>query len=425
VVVAVSQGIATLSGTVSNVLASKRALDVAETIRGVRSVVDTVTVTPIARTDDQLKGDVTSALRNDVATKPFVISVAAKDGRVTLSGAADSWEQRHLFEDVAEGVPGVASLTNDVTLHYSAARSDAEILTDVKHRLANDVWLDGDVFDVTVNGPTVRLSGVVGSAAEKSRARDDAWVAGAGTVVDEGVIVDWFSRNDQRHIADFGTRSDAEIAQGVRDALRIDPRLATPLPLVAVQNGAVTLSGGVGSAKARLAAAADAKNTWGVWSVRDTLLVQPSSSPSDADLEREATRLLKDDLLFSDGQPIRVSSAKGKVTLRGTLGSGFDRFAALEDVESLPGVAEIDDELVVKRPPPDIQAAIEDQLFWDPMVERDRVTVTVAPDGVATLTGTLDSWGEIKAAADDAMLGGAARVTNLLKLRNYPEVAAP
>jgi len=64
-------------------------------------------------------------------------------------------------------------------------------------------------------------------------------------------------------------------------------------------------------------------------------------------------------------------------------------------------------------------------LFWDPTLEPDRVSVAVAPDGVVTLTGTLDSWGEIKAATDDAVWGGAARVINLIKLKNHPEVVAP
>ena len=102
-----------------------------------------------------------------------------------------------------------------------------------------------------------------------------------------------------------------------------------------------------------------------------------------------------------------------------------ERFYAIADVESIPGVTEIDDGLSVKRPPADIKASIDDRLFWDPMVQRDRVSVAVAPDGVTTLTGTLDSWSEIKAAADDALWGGATHVVNVLKLKKHPEVVAP
>ena len=49
----------------------------------------------------------------------------------------------------------------------------------------------------------------------------------------------------------------------------------------------------------------------------------------------------------------------------------------------------------------------------------------MASDGVVTLSGTLDSWGEIRAAVDDARWAGAKRVVNVLKLKNHPNVAAP
>ncbi len=68
--------------------------------------------------------------------------------------------------------------------------------------------------------------------------------------------------------------------------------------------------------------------------------------------------------------------------------SNFARFAAVEDVAGVPGVVKIDDELIFSRPPSEIKADIEDRMYWDPMVDRERVTVAVGTDGVATLTGT-------------------------------------
>jgi hypothetical protein len=56
------------------------------------------------------------------------------------------------------------------------------------------------------------------------------------------------------------------------------------------------------------------------------------------------------------------------------------------------------------------------------MVQRDRVSVAMAPNGDATLTGTVDDWSEIKAATSDAIQGGATRVINLLQLKNHPEL---
>ncbi|CAN5807394.1 hypothetical protein BH11MYX4_BH11MYX4_00970 [soil metagenome] len=415
--VGVSDGICTLSGSVGNLLAKERALRVAESIRGVRSVIDNVDVAPVARTDQQIESDVTRELKRDVATRPYAVGATAKDGKVTLSGSADSWQQKTLFADVAKTVRGVKAIDSQISVHYATERSDAEIAADVKHRVANDVWLDGSAIGVTVTGHTVSVSGVVRSVAEKSRARSDAWTLGVDRVDDSGLVVDWLAHDDQRRTIDYAFRTDDAIAQAVRDAFRLDARLKTLEPKVAVQGGVVTLSGTVDSPMARRAAANDAKDTLGVWSVRDQTLVQPAGRPTDADIERGVKRALAEDLLLPDASSIHPSTAKGKVVLEGKVTSGFARFDAIADAASIPGVAEVVDDLSVTRSPAELKANIEDRLFWDPMVERDRVAVAVAPDGVATLTGTLDSWSEVRAATDDALWGGAKRVVNELALK--------
>ena len=415
--VSVAQGICTLSGSVGNLLAKERALRVAETLKGVRSVIDQIGVTPIARTDEQLRADVTHELQQDVATREHVIGVVAKDGTVTLTGAAGSWPEKTLFAQVAKTVKGVKGIDNQVVIHYEIVPSEAEISADVKHRLANDVSLDGEVIGVTVTGHTVHLTGVVGSVAEKSRARSDGWMVGVDSVDDSSVVVDWRARDDERYVVDHALRSDDEVGKAVRDAFRFDPRLRTLEPHVTVTNGAVVLSGAVDSSQARRAAKLDATDTVGVWEVRDRMVMQAIAKPTDADVERGVKRALSRDLLLPNSAGIHVSSAKGKVVLAGEITSGFERFDALEDATSVAGVAEIVDELKIKRSPPDIKSDIDNRLYWDATVQRDRVAVVVAPDGVATLRGTLDSWIEIKAALNDAVLGGAPRVVNALELK--------
>ena len=423
--VAVTQGIASLSGQVDSLLAKERSVAVAETIKGVRSVVDQVTVTPVMRTDQELRSDVTKELRKDPATRPFTVGVDVKDGQVKLTGMTDSWQQKKLFADVTKEVPGIKGIDNAIVVHFTTDRPASEIAADVKHRIANDVWLDSNVLTTTVAGHTVKLSGTVASVDQKTRARSDAWVAGVDAVDDTGVVVDWFVHNDQRRIIDAPLVSDPQIADAVRDALRLDPRFRTLMPQVAVNGGIVALTGTVDGAKARRAAERDANDTVGVWRVNNEVLVQPSGKPTDGDLERSVKRALSEDLLLRDGKSVQVSSSKGKIVLNGAVASDFERFDAIEDALSVPGVAAVDVGLVVKHTPAEIKAATEDRLFWDPRVERDRVTVSVGPDGVATLTGTLDAWSEIKAASDDALRGGAARVINVLALKKHPEVKAP
>jgi osmotically-inducible protein OsmY len=423
--VAVHQGVADLSGSVRTLLAKERAVGVAETIRGVRSVVDQLLVTPAFRGDEALKRDVERALQSDLATRGYTVGVAVKDGTVTLSGTTDSWQQRRLFGAVAKAVKGVRGLDDAIRVHGPINRPEAEILADIRRRIASDVWLDGDVVDLTIAGRTVHLSGVVGSAAQQSRLRADAWVSGVESVEDGGVTVDWSRWNDQRSVSELTIKSDADIVAAVRDAYRFDPRLKLQVPKVDVKDGVVMLSGNVDDALARRAAAADAMNTVGVWKVRDELTVEPSAPPTDRDIEAAAKRALAEDLTLTNGKSIEVSSANGKVVLRGAISAPFERFDAIDDVTSIPGVVEVDDMLTIDWTPAEVRERITDRLYWDPMVERERVTVAVGPDGVATLTGTLGSWSEVRAATDDALRGGAKRVVNLLALRKPPELEAP
>ncbi|MGD0679619.1 MAG: BON domain-containing protein [Polyangiaceae bacterium] len=100
-------------------------------------------------------------------------------------------------------------------------------------------------------------------------------------------------------------------------AFLLDPRLKKLMPEVAVQN-TVVLSGTVDTPNARRAAEGDAQDTMGVWNVRDEVLVQPVGKPTDFDIERAVRRELAEDIFLPDGKSIRVSSAKGKIALRGS-----------------------------------------------------------------------------------------------------------
>jgi hypothetical protein len=55
--VSTSQGIVTLSGSVDDLLAKKRAVNIAERIRSVRGVIDRITVAPVSRPDEDVRKD--------------------------------------------------------------------------------------------------------------------------------------------------------------------------------------------------------------------------------------------------------------------------------------------------------------------------------------------------------------------------------
>ena len=62
-----------------------------------------------------------------------------------------------------------------------------------------------------------------------------------------------------------------------------------------------------------------------------------------------------------------------------------------------------------------IREEIEDELWWSPFVNESDVKVSVEK-GIATLTGTVDSFSEYNAATEEAYEGGAAWVYNKLKV---------
>jgi len=73
--VSTSQGIVTLSGSVNNILAKERSLNMAESIRGVRGVIDRIAVMPVSRSDADIRKDIQAALRQDPATESYRVAV--------------------------------------------------------------------------------------------------------------------------------------------------------------------------------------------------------------------------------------------------------------------------------------------------------------------------------------------------------------
>jgi len=72
----------------------------------------------------------------------------------------------------------------------------------------------------------------------------------------------------------------------------------------------------------------------------------------------------------------------------------------------------------VERSDREIKQDIKKELQESPFVDSEKITVTVK-DGVATLSGTVDSWTVHAAATAGAYQGGAIAVLNCLKVRDH------
>jgi osmotically-inducible protein OsmY len=104
--VSTSQGIATLSGSAANLLAKERAVKIAESIRGVRGVIDRITVTPVSRPDQDIRKDILTALNQDPATESYQVATSVQDAVATLSGSVGSYPEKQLAARIAKGVKG-------------------------------------------------------------------------------------------------------------------------------------------------------------------------------------------------------------------------------------------------------------------------------------------------------------------------------
>jgi len=439
------QGIVTLSGSVDNLLAKERALEIAETLRGVRAVVNQIEVKPGARTDEEVRKDVERALVMDPAADSYEVKTEVSGGVATLTGTVQSWQEKRLSGEVAKGVKGLKDIKNEITVQYKSKRLDSEIEADVKRRLESDVWVDDAIVTVAVKDGKVTLSGATGSAAENSRAYSDAWVAGVTSVDASGMKVDkWWSRGELQRKDKYAAKSDEEIKKAVQDAFLYDPRVLSFNPTVEVKYGTVTLTGVVDNLKASQAAELDAKNTRGTWRVKNYLKVRPVKQPSDADIAKN----VKSALLWDpsvDRYQINVSVYNGTTYLSGTVDSYYEKSLAEDVASRVNGVVDVNNNLRIEYDPAvvysyhpyrsyyshypyryypyhlgssdrAIKDDIEDELWWSWYVDANQVNVSVS-NGVATLTGAVNSWQEQQAAVTNAMEGGARNVVNNLKVR--------
>ena len=445
--VAARDGIVTLTGSVDNILAQKRAARIAESVKGVRGVVNRIDVySLVLRTDGQIREDVQEALLDDPATDSFEVAVKVADNVVTLSGKVDSWQEKALCRKVAEGVKGVKKVNNQITVSATSPRPDIEIQREIEKVLDWDVRVDDALMDVVVQAGDVTLSGIAGSAAEKRRAVLDAHVRGVKSVDAAGLEVKRWARDADLKGGKYEPKSDKQIESALKDALLYDPRVSLFDVAPAVHDGKVTLRGTVDNLKAKRSAAQDARNTVGVKWVYSRIKVRPAQRSSDRRIESKINDALMRNP-FVERYAITVAVTNGVAELYGTVDTYFEKSRADDAAARVNGVIMVknhlrvqndfdpylynpyvdesylpDDNWLHHRPrfpaksDREIKADIESELFWSPFVDADDVHVAVA-DGEATLTGTVDSWSEYNAAANNAYQGGAVYVNNQLMLK--------
>jgi osmotically-inducible protein OsmY len=342
--VACAGGVLTLEGSVTSRLAKERAVAVAQIVRGVRAIIDRVTVAEAPRPDYAMEFMAAGALSADPAVAAEAIGAHARAGVVRLSGNVDSIAARRIAESDVLALPGVTEVVDDLAVTPSA-RPDARIESAVRRVMHDDPWLEDAQVRVSVRNGVVRIGGVVNSAAERSRAEADA---GACTPRRVDVVALRIVAASDGTLRDDPSpyRADGDLVSALRDAETRDPRVRPFVPTFDVRSAVVVMTGDAPSADAATAAAEDARNLPGIADTHVDIRVAPPAEHSDANVLYDVRgALARNPRLASTG--ITVDVFHGRILLRGTVESEADRRHAVAAATGAPGSQGVDDELLV------------------------------------------------------------------------------
>ncbi|HSF08190.1 MAG TPA: BON domain-containing protein [Nitrospirales bacterium] len=416
-------GVVMLSGEVPTLLARERAGKIVASIRGVQALINTIAVNPTRRIGDkELRFRVFTALAADPASDSYEITVQVDQGRVMLTGTVESWQEKHLTEEVVKSVKGVQSLRSRITVNPKASRPDSEIEAEIFRRLQSDVWVHESLIGIMVDQGHVTLTGTVGSLAEKNSAYTDAWVGGVKGVNVAQLNVEWWARDKMlRHRKDAFT-STTHTAEAIRTAFTYEPRLQDSDIDVRVVEGTAFLIGIVDNLAAKYAAEETTRNTEGIWRVRSFIKVRPPVRLPDRDLEKRVREAFNQHPLIN-GYEIKISANSGKVSLEGYLNSPTEISQTVRAAARVKGVIDVVNYLQIQSPgklDEEIWEEIRRAFWWDPGLFDQDITVTVS-NGTVTLKGTVPSIVEWRRAREVAQDSGAERVRNRLRVQYGPD----
>jgi osmotically-inducible protein OsmY len=90
---------------------------------GVSGVVNAITIKPALSVPD-IKKKIEDALKRHAEVEARAIRVMVQDGKVSLEGTVDNWDERQAVENAAWSVAGVKSVDDRLIIGQSAAGYD-------------------------------------------------------------------------------------------------------------------------------------------------------------------------------------------------------------------------------------------------------------------------------------------------------------
>ena len=214
-------------------------------------------------------------------------------------------------------------------------RPDSDIKRDVEDELRWDPDIDAADIAVNVNNGVVTLAGFVRRFMQKYHAEADAKrVAGVVAVANDLEI----------RLPGVDERPDPEIARDAIDRIKSELPFAWDKIRVVVKNGWVTLEGEVEWNYQRQRAEEAVRRVRGLKGVTNSIEVKPQVAPSE--IRRKIEEALRRAAEI-DASRITVETIGRDVILRGTVRSWAERQEAERAAWSAPGVARVDNRVIV------------------------------------------------------------------------------
>jgi osmotically-inducible protein OsmY len=415
-------GIVTLKGSVYSIAEERKAVQIAESLVGVRGVINKLEVITPEFPDEALQKHVEEALKRHPVTSNYSINVKSQNGNVELTGSVPGNHAKKISQMVAENVLGVKKIDNKLQAKTSEKKSDQQIKDDITRRLRNSAMVDDGLINVTVKNGFVTLQGSVASAIEKTEAIETALVEGVSNVEAKNLKVDVFARNGEMRAGKYEPKTDEELRKALEDALSFDARLVDNIPQVRVKEGIVTLFGTVDNYNSKIAAESTAGNVVGVVSVRNMIKVRPRTPIQDTDLETRVRQAIEHDPHLNKSD-IAVNILNGTVILSGTVGNSYYIYRAEDVVAGVAGVTAIENQIEFKNGSAraasqrdfQIEQSITESFEWSTQINHDSIQVRVS-NGNATLHGKVETWHEKLTAEQLAYDAGAIMVWNNIEV---------
>jgi osmotically-inducible protein OsmY len=195
-------------------------------------------------------------------------------------------------------------------------------------------------------------------------------------------------------------KTDGEIRDDVIDELQWDPQITDPDAIgVAVQDGAVTLTGSVPTYAEKLYAARATERVYGVKAVANELEVKLAGAPrDDSQIATAIAHVLENNVQVPEGK-VHARVQNGWVTLDGEVEYDYQRREVERMVRQVRGVAGVTDAIKVspQASPEQVREVIEDTFEREAEIDARRIGIEVS-DHTARLYGQVHSVREASAA---------------------------